>query len=38
MNLPVGRHAYKFKVDNKWTINPLKPITLNGYGGYNNVV
>ena len=38
INLPVGRHTYKFKVDSKWTINPLKPITLNGYGGYNNVV
>jgi len=39
INLPAGRHEYKFVVDGRWTVDPRCPDCVqNPYGSTNSVV
>jgi len=38
VDLPAGRHEYKFFVDGQWLHDPNEEATDNGLGSYNNVV
>lgn len=39
LQLPVGRHEYKFIVDNEWCMDPQNPETIpNDHGSTNNVL
>ena len=39
LQLPVGRHEYKFVVDDKWCVDPKNPETIpNDCGTMNNVI
>lgn len=38
VELPVGRHEYKFLVDGEWSYDPDEPRVDNGLQSFNNVV
>jgi hypothetical protein len=39
MNLPAGRHEYKFVIDGNWTTDPNAPDTgPDGFGGENAIL
>ena len=38
IELPLGKHEYKFVVDGEWTYDPTQPTTEDGIGGKNNSI
>ena len=38
VDLPAGRHEYKFIVDGQWKSDPNQTIIENQLGSYNNVI
>ncbi|XP_076859462.1 5'-AMP-activated protein kinase subunit beta-1b [Brachyhypopomus gauderio] len=38
LNLPEGRHQYKFCVDGHWTLDPAQPVVTSKSGMVNNVI
>jgi 1,4-alpha-glucan branching enzyme len=39
LNLPVGRHEYKFVVDDVWQVDPENPETVqNAFGSLNSII
>ncbi|KAL5479516.1 hypothetical protein EMCRGX_G023043 [Ephydatia muelleri] len=38
VDLPQGKHEYKFYVDGQWIHNPNEPVSDNHLGSFNNVV
>ena len=38
INIPVGKHQYKFIVDGKWQYDETAPTVEDGYGSKNNIV